>query len=119
MFKINDKKQRKRALLKINACKPNCGANGDKDDVYEASNVQKVIEKSVQYNIDDAPNHLVRKTMKFEEVYSQNSSSGIDEVDQAGSSSLSRRSLLNYPSTERNIKSKVASTSSLEIRSRT
>lgn len=112
MFKLNDKKHRKRALLKLNACKPNCGANGDKDDFYEASNVEKVIEKSVQYNIDDAPNHLVRKTMKFEEVYSQSSNSGVDEVDRAGSSRLSRKSLLDFPSIERNVQSKVASTSS-------
>lgn len=110
MFKLNDKKHRKRALLKLNGCKPNCGANGDKDDFYEASNIEKVVEKSVQYNIDDAPNHLVRKTMKFGELYSQNSSSGVDEVDQIGSSRLSRKSLVDFPSLERNIQSKVVTT---------
>lgn len=111
MFKINDKKHRKRALLKFNGCKPNCGTNGDKDDFYEASNVEKSVEKSVKYNIDDAPNHLVRKTMKFEEVYSQNLSSGVDEVDESGNYSLERKSVHDFPSIKRKVQSKVATTS--------
>lgn len=89
-------------------CKPNCGADGEKDDFYEVSNGHKVtsktIETAVQYNLDDAPNHLVRKTMKYEEIRRQS----IDEVDRAGSSRLSKHVALDFPSMERNIQSKVA-----------
>lgn len=107
MFKLNDKKHRKRALMKLNGCKPNCGANGDQDEVYEVSNGQKVtnktIECAIQYNLDEAPSHLVRKTMKFEEIHQ----SGVDEVDRAGSSHSNRQLLLDFPTLERNIQSKV------------
>lgn len=81
MFKLNDKKHRKRALMKLQGCKPNCGASDEKDDFYEVSNGQKVtnktVEYSVQYDLDEAPSHLVRKTMKFEEVKNQ----GFDETE--------------------------------------
>ena len=112
MFKLNDKKHRKRALMKLQNCKPNCGANGDKDDFYEVSNgsqkvTTKTIETAIQYNLDEAPSHLVRKTMKFEEVHCQNSDSGIDEVDRAGSSQRIRQMSFDFPTIERNIQSKV------------
>lgn len=112
MFKLNDKKHRKRALLKLQNCKPNCGANGENDEVYEVSNGQqkvtnKTVECEIKYNLDEAPNHLVRKTMKFEEVNYQNSSSGYDEVDRAGSSQRMRQVTLDFPSIERNFQSKV------------
>lgn len=111
MFKLNDKKHRKRALMKLNGCKPNCGANDERDEIYEVSNGHKVttktIERAIQYNLDEAPSHLVRKTMKFEEIYSQDSSSGLDEVDRAGSSQMTRQMTLDFPTIERNIQSKV------------
>jgi hypothetical protein len=112
MFKLNDKKHRKRALMKLQNCKPNCGANGENDEVYEVSNghqkvTNKTIECEIKYNLDEAPSHLVRKTMKFEEVHCQNSSSGFDEVDRAGSSQRTRQVMLDFPSIERNMQSKV------------
>lgn len=114
MFKLNDKKHRKRALMKlqcVDGYKPNCGANDEKDDFYEVSNGQKVttktVERSVQYNLDEAPSHLVRKTMKFEEIRSQNSGGGFDEVDRSGSSQIARKLALDFPTLERNIQSKV------------
>lgn len=128
MFKLNDKKHRKRALMKLQQCKPNCGANGEKDDFYEASHQHKTINKTteveIKYNLDDAPNHLVRKTMKFEEIRSQTNGNGADEVDHAGSSHSNRQLLLEFPSLERNIQSKVVRLMTLaprnvKIRSRT
>lgn len=113
MFKLNDKKHRKRALMKLNGCKPNCGANGDQDEAYEVSNGQKVtnktIETAIQYNLDEAPSHLVRKTMKFEEVHYKENVSGVDEVDRAGSAHSNRQLLIDFPSLERNAQSKVVS----------
>jgi hypothetical protein len=112
MFKLNDKKHRKRALMKLQNCKPNCGANGENDEVYEVSNghqkvSNKTMEYEVKYNLDEAPSHLVRKTMKFEEIKSHKSSSGFDEVDRAGSSQRMRQVELEFPSIERNFQSKV------------
>lgn len=111
MFKLNDKKHRKRALMKLQGCKPNCGANSEKEEVYEVSNGQKVTEKTIElqthYNLDEAPSHLVRKTMKFEEIEHYDNSSGFDEVDRAGSSQLSKQMLREFPSLERTIQSKV------------
>jgi hypothetical protein len=109
MFKLNDKKHRKRALLKLQNCKPNCGANGENDEVYEVSNghqkvTNKTLEYEVKYNLDEAPSHLVRKTMKFEEI---KSGSGFDEVDRVGSSQRMRQVELEFPSIERNVQSKV------------
>lgn len=85
MFKLNDKKHRKRALMKLQ-CAPNkCASTDDKDDdFYNISNDQeqkvtnKALECVAQYNLEDAPSHLVRKTMKFEEIHHH---SGIDEID--------------------------------------
>lgn len=104
MFKLNDKKHRKRALLKLQNCKPNCGANGENDEVYKVSNghqkvTNKTMEYEIKYNLDEAPSHLVRKTMKFEEI-----KSGFDEVDRAGTS---RQVELEFPSIERSLQSKV------------
>lgn len=110
MFKLNDKKHRKRALMKLQ-CAPGCGANGDKDDFYEASTQHKTIEKTtelaVQYNLDEIPSHLVRKTMKFQEVRRQSNGQGVDEVDRAGSSQSRHQLTLDFPTMERNIQSKV------------
>lgn len=107
MFKLNDKKHRKRALMKLQGCKPNCGASDEKDDFYEVSNGQKVtnktVEYSVQYDLDEAPSHLVRKTMKYEEVKGQ----GFDETDRAGSLQRKNQLLLDFPTIERNMQSKV------------
>lgn len=120
MFKLNDKKHRKRALMKLQQCKPNCSADGEKDDFYEVSNGQKVtnktIECAIQYNLDEAPSHLVRKTMKIEEIQFQNSGGGVDEVDRAGSSQLSRKLMLDFPTFERNFQSKVATLATKIIR---
>lgn len=112
MFKLNDKKHRKRALMKLQNCKPNCGANGENDEVYVVSNghqkvTNKTMEYEIKYNLDEAPSHLVRKTMKFEEIKSQSNGSGFDEVDRAGSSQQMRQVELEFPSLERNIQSKV------------
>lgn len=112
MFKLNDKKHRKRALLKLQNCKPNCGANGENDEVYEVSNghqkvTNKTVEYEIKYNLDEAPSHLVRKTMKFEEVKSHKSASGFDEVDRAGTSHRMRQVELEFPSIERHFQSKV------------
>lgn len=112
MFKLNDKKHRKRALMKLQNCKPNCGANGENDEVYEVSNghqkvSNKTMEYEIKYNLDEAPSHLVRKTMKFEEIKHHTNSSGFDEVDHAGSSQRMRQVELEFPSIERNMQSKV------------
>lgn len=92
-------------------CAPGCGANGDKDDFYEASTVHKTIDKStelaVQYNLDDIPSHLVRKTMKYQEVRRQSNGAGVDEVDRAESSQSRHQVTLDFPTMERNIQSKV------------
>ena len=110
MFKLNDKKHRKRVLLKLQQCKPGCGAYGEKDDFYDVSNEHKlsskIVEHAVQYNLDEAPNHLVRKTMKFEEVRLKNDR-GFDEVDRAESSKFTKEVTLDFPAIERNIQSEV------------
>lgn len=123
MFKLNDKKHRKRALLKLQQCKPNCGADGEKDDFYDVSSehqvTKKIVEHAVQYNLDEAPNHLVRKTMKFEEVRLKNDGRGFDEVDRAESSKFSKQVSLDFPTIERNIQSKVEQSLAIRIGSRT
>lgn len=111
MFKLNDKKHRKRALLKLQQCKPSCGTDGEKDDFYDVSTehkvTSKIVEHAVQYNLVDASNHLVRKTMKFEEVRLKNDGRGVDEVDQAESFKKSKQVKTDFPTIERNIQSKV------------
>lgn len=111
MFKLNDKKHRKRALLKLQQCKPNCAADDEKDDFYDVSSehkvTSKIVEHAVQYNLDEAPNHLVRKTMKFEEVRLKNDGKSYDEVDRVESSHMSKHVTLDFPTIERNIQSKV------------
>lgn len=116
MFKLNDKKQRKRAIMKlqcVDGYKPTCGANDEKDDFYEATNGHKVtnktLEYAVQYNLDEAPSHLVRKTMKFEEIHHSEHNRGLDEVDRAGSLQRTRQLALDFPTIERNFQSKVQS----------
>ena len=98
--------------MKLQNCKPNCGANGENDEVYEVSNghqkvSNKTMEYEIKYNLDEAPSHLVRKTMKFEEIKHQTNISGFDEVDRAGSSQRMRQVELEFPSIERNMQSKV------------
>lgn len=119
MFKLNDKKHRKRALMKLQ-CAPKCTTEDEKDgnDFYNVASTSasssssnghqhqvtsKTMEYAAQYNLEDAPSHLIRKTMKFEEVQR---SSGSDQVDNAG---ISRVSKVEFSSGERNstIKSKV------------
>lgn len=116
MFKLNDKKHRKRALMKLQ-CAPKCTTEDEKDggDFYnvassssttETSNghqvTRKTMEYAVKYNLDEAPSHLTRKSMKFEE-------SSFDQVDNAGSSRISKTYVTDYSSSERNssLKSKV------------
>lgn len=118
MFKLNDKKHRKRALMKLQ-CAPKCTTEDEKDggDFYNVTSTStssssnghqhqvssKTMEYAAQYNLEDAPSHLIRKTMKFEEVQR---SSGSDQVDNAGSSRVSK---VEFSSGERNssLKSKV------------
>jgi len=111
MFKLNDKKHRKRALMKLQcvdghkADKDEVKGSGDKDDFYSVSNgvtkvTNKTVECAIQYNLDEAPNHLVRKTMKYEEVHS-----GFDTVDRAGSSQMMKNFSLDFPSIKRQISS--------------
>jgi hypothetical protein len=111
MFKLNDKKHRKRALMKLQGCKPTCGANDEKDEVYEATNGHKVtnktLEYAVQYDLDEGSSHLVRKTMKFEEIQHAERDRGFDEVDRAGSLQRTRQLALDFPTIERNFQSKV------------
>jgi hypothetical protein len=105
MFKLNDKKHRKRALMKLQ-CAPNkCSSTDDKDDdFYEVQQQQhqqvsnKTMEYAVQYNLEDAPSHLVRKTMKYEEI------KGGDEVDNAGTSRVSKTITMEFPSVRRGSK---------------
>lgn len=124
MFKLNDKKHRKRALMKLQ-CAPKCTTEDEKDggDFYnvassssttETSNGHKVTRKTmeyaVKYNLDEAPSHLTRKSMKFEE-------SSFDQVDNAGSSRISKTYVTDYSSSERNssLKSKVLGSRSTNI----
>lgn len=115
MFKLNDKKHRKRALMKLQ-CAPKCTTEDEKDggDFYNVASssttttsnghqvTKKTMEYAVKYNLDEAPSHLTRKTMKFEE-------SSVDQVDNAGSSRISKTYVTDYSSSERNssLKSKV------------
>lgn len=116
MFKLNDKKHRKRALMKLQ-CAPKCTTEDEKDggDFYNVASsssttttsnghqvTKKTMEYAVKYNLDEAPSHLTQKSMKFEE-------SSVDQVDNAGSSRISKTYVTNYSSNERNssIKSKV------------
>lgn len=110
MFKLNDKKHRKRALMKLQ-CAPKCTTEDEKDgaDFYNVASssstttsnghqvTRKTMEYAVKYNLDDSPS-LTRKSMKFEE-------SSFDQVDNAGSSRVSKT----YVVDERNssLKSKV------------
>lgn len=110
MFKINDKKHRKRALMKLQ-CTPKC-VEDEKDggDFYNVASsssttktsnghqvTKKTMEYAYKYNLEDAPNHLTRKSMKIDE-------SSFDEVDNVGTSRVTQTYV-----TERNssIKSKV------------
>lgn len=115
MFKLNDKKHRKRALMKLQ-CAPKCTTEDEKDggDFYNVASssttatsnghqvTKKTMEYAVKYNLDEAPSHLTRKSMKFEE-------SSVDQVDNAGSSRISKTYVTDYSSSERNssLKSKV------------
>lgn len=112
MFKLNDKKHRKRALMKLQ-CAPKCTTEEEKDgDFYNVTSTSKTsnghqvtsktMEYATQYNLDETPNHLVRKTMKFEEMQSKLKSSGFDTVDNAGSSRITKTYVMEYPSIERN-----------------
>lgn len=113
MFKLNDKKHRKRALMKLQ-CAPNkCSSTDDKDDdVYEVSSSEKLSQKvtnktmeyAVQYNLEDAPSHLIRKTMRFEEVKSHSSSDGVDVTDNVGTSRSTKISTIEFPSVKRGSK---------------
>lgn len=115
MFKLNDKKHRKRALMKLQCVDGYKPKNDEpKDDFYSVSNGQKTTNRTIeiQYNMDETPNHLVRKTMKFEEVRCQNNNSGLDEVDRAGSSQMMKNFTSNFSSFQRNssVQSKVLNT---------
>lgn len=114
MFKLNDKKHRKRALMKLQ-CAPKCTTEDEKDgDFYNVTSkstsssnghqvTSKTMEYAAQYNLEDAPSHLIRKTMKFEEVQR---SLGVDQVDNVSTSRISR---VEFSSGERNsnLKAKV------------
>lgn len=109
MFKSSDssKKPQKRSLFR---CAPGrCASTDEKDnDVYEVSNGQhdqKVTNKTVEYNVkyEDGPSHLVRKTMRVEEIRTSRSS-GIDVVDNAGSSHVTKTYSMEYPSIKRSSK---------------
>lgn len=116
MFKSNDnKKPRKRSLMKFQCAPGKCASTDEKDnDFYEVSNQQqekvsnKSVEYNVQYNLEDAPSHLIRKTMKFEETRTHRSNSGIDTVDNAGTSHITKTYSLEYPSVKRNSKVNVS-----------
>lgn len=101
MFKLNDKKYRKRALMKlqcVDGYKPHDSevSRDDKEDFYNVKSGDKVtnhtIEIQYKFNDSHSPNPMVRKTMKFEEVHlnRNGSDSGIDTVDRATSSRMFR-----------------------------
>lgn len=101
MFKLNDKKYRKRALMKlqcVDGYKPNDNdvSRDEKEDFYNVKSGDKVtnhtIEIQYKFNDSHSPNPMVRKTMKFEEVHlnRNGSDSGIDTVDRATSSRMFR-----------------------------
>lgn len=120
MFKLNDKKHRKRALMKLQ-CAPKCTTEEEKDggDFYNVTSTSsssngnqvtsKTMQYAAQYNLEEAPNHLVRKTMKFEEVRSDKKSLGFDEVDNVESVRKTRTYVTEYSSGEKgsNLKAKV------------
>lgn len=123
MFKLNDKKHRKRALMKLQ-CAPKCTTEDEKDggDFYNVASsssttttsnghqvTKKTMEYAVKYNLDESPN-LTRKSMKFEE-------SSFDEVDNVGSSRKSKTYVTEYPFGEKNssIKSKVLWCEGLDV----
>jgi len=108
MFKSNDnKKHRKRSLMNFQCAPGKCASTDEKDnDFYEVSTdqqekvINKTVEYNVRYNLEDAPSHLIRKTMKYEETRSHRSGDGVDVVDNAGTSShhVTKTYSLEYPS---------------------
>lgn len=123
MFKLNDKKHRKRALMKLQ-CAPKCTTEEEKDggDFYNVASststtsnghqvTKKTMEYAVKYNLEDSPSSM-RKSMKFEE-------SGFDQVDNAGSSRVTKTYVTEFSSGERNssLKSKVRGPRRLTLKS--
>jgi hypothetical protein len=111
MFKSNDKKPRKRSLMKLQ-CAPNrCGTKDDEDekDFYEVKNEHQIVSTKT---VEDAPSHLIRKTMKYEQIQTRKS---FDQVDNAGSTQTSRTFTLEYPSGRKVVTSHTQSKVKLEV----
>jgi hypothetical protein len=88
MFKLSEKKQhRKRALLKLTACKPNCtnddAENDGLDDAFldeYAKVARKTVQSEVEYTFNQENGQMVEKKLRIQESYRGNS---FDEVDNA------------------------------------
>lgn len=88
MFKLSEKKQhRKRALLKLTNCKPNCtnddAENDGLDDAFldEYSKVaRKTVQSEVEYTFNQENGQMVEKKLRIKESYRGND---FDEVDNA------------------------------------
>jgi hypothetical protein len=78
MFKLSEKKQhRKRALMKLTACKPNCTAEKEDFDDGEFIDEYTKVARKTEYNVNG---QMVEKHVKYEESYHGND---FDEVDNA------------------------------------
>jgi hypothetical protein len=104
MFKLSEKKQhRKRALMKLTACKPNCTNDpAEKDEfgdefIDEYTKVaRKTVQKETAYVYDSEKGQMVEKHVKYEESYRAND---FDEVDNAQVMQTFQQ--FNVPSTQR------------------
>lgn len=90
MFKLSEKKQhRKRALLKLANCKPNCtnddAENEDIEDAFhdEYSKVaRKTVQSEVEYTFNQENGQMVEKKLRIQESYRGNGNN-FDEIDNA------------------------------------
>lgn len=91
MFKLSEKKQhRKRALLKLANCKPNCTNNddADNDDIEDAFHdeyskvARKTVQSEVEYTFNQENGQMVEKKLRIKESYRGNGND-FDEIDNA------------------------------------
>lgn len=86
MFRLSEKKQhRKRALLKLTNCKPNCTTDDAENDGIEdafldeyAKVARKTVQSEVEYTFNQESGQMVEKKLRIKESYRGN---GFDEVD--------------------------------------
>lgn len=79
MFKLSEKKQhRKRALMKLTACKPNCTAEKEEFDDGEFIDEYTKVARKTEFSVNNG--QMVEKHVKYEESYHGDD---FDEVDNA------------------------------------